>query len=611
MSLNIIFILISFYGWSLFGASKLKNVFYAPLWGICVVSLIVYFGALLGFLYDFALLAISLGFLFLIYSCCKQFWCNAELRILTIWFVIVAILAFFNSRGSVPHAWDEFTHWSAQLQQLKIFQTLQTDKSGLVFYHYIPGLSILRYLGYGFLETKEESAYYISWLFVYFSFLSILAKGNSFSLRNTMLFIGLFFGYMLFFQFLSMTLYVDQIQAVLLLALVCILFNDNKKLDFVVLIPLFLFLAITKHVGIILGCLLLLAYLVDQYIRYRIISKSQLIVSLAIIGLMCLIVRSWSIYSGHHDILPANSGLSISAFNFSRVTDRVDIIAYYVNNTISILLSKYPHAIFGTPAFSYSTYIDSLWKMIIFTLGYIAFSILILKKNERFILLSRSISLFLICILYILILSVIQILLRWSVDPWSFSRYLSVTLFPTMIYSYVYILRSKSARMLSISAPFLIILFFSLPVMPSFSQLWRGSTQPVDPMQRSIEKLKKDVKSVVKNQYEHLTVLYIYDENKTKQNGLEYYIARTALFPMRFTRAIDSDCLSQAEDQCDLDLSSIIPKIDLILLDNPSAKFLEKYGALFSDTEHLVYQVVKDDKDKPFKALGNEIEGIK
>lgn len=253
-------------------------------------------------------------------------------------FLSIFFLSFLASHGRNYWAWDEFSHWGAQVEYLLAVGNLDRYGDILIFPDYIPGLSLWRYFSRTILVDFGVAAAYFSSLVIVFSCF-IAALGSIKIVRFLIAFLVCNFLFISCFQSLPLTLYADPVQAALLMCGLA-LARDSRN-GALALVPVVVLLILSKHVGLIFCLFIFLYYFsrrhfIDQRPTGAVLR--DLTVPFSVVSVFFL---AWKYYVEHYH-------LSISQLNLKKVTalNLHEALTYIYDVFLGMLVNKFPHSPF-------------------------------------------------------------------------------------------------------------------------------------------------------------------------------------------------------------------------------------------------------------------------
>lgn len=430
---------------------------------------------------------------------------------------MIFTIAFFASWGSDYWTWDEFSHWGAQLEYLIAQKNLPIEPGVLLFPNYIPGISLFRYFGevslYG---AGISSSYFLTWVMALSGLYTVAYSPSKYNFLATA--IAVFFAYLIFFQSLVSTLYVDPLQAIVFL---CALKYAHEKSSeaLKVVVVLCLSLVLMKHVGLIFALFVAVYFAAVRVFLYEEKLAHVLSRALCLIGLIFAIYFSWVIYVRFYD-------LSLDVVDVSRLTRGDGIFANLWNGLLIVLNNKFIHAGFIEPLYLVDFDFKSapVW---VFILVIFALSVALVFGSSTSLrdkllaiglLVATNVS-------YTLFLAYIAAVTPWGLDPYSFARYLMVVLFATFLMQFLMV-RNNISKLAS--AFFVVVMvLFSAVVSPSPTLVFVSTKRP--PVMVNEEyRLKAEI--LKKYAKETDLTWYVNDQNIT----LGYFVFRMKALPLKF-----------------------------------------------------------------------------
>lgn len=487
--------------------------------------------------------------------------------------LFVFIISFFASLGTDYWAWDEFSHWGAQIDYLIAMKELHLDNTILLFPDYIPGLSLWRYFGYNQLGVDDKSStYFVNYMLLFSIIFSI--SGSKFCSKTVIKAFIVYFCMLFFFQSLVITLYVDVIQSLLLLAFLSSL-NDKTKINIFYLTTLACMMILSKHVGLIFSIISIFSlFLYQLFVRLRSINeaaKELLLISFCSLSLFFM----WSFYVEHYS-------LARSVINHEKIISlgTINTLESVFLSGIGLLYSYFPHAEFIRSTFSIGENIY-LWQLLLLCIFYVCFVGLTSKRNifERKLFVYLSFSYLFI---YLLFLSYVRAGTPWGGDLHSFSRYTSVLLFPIVILPILHIFILNKLIVIFI-VTFLLAALVSPPIEKLFS--FKKSLYPPS-IHLDFDKKASTVKKHLTNSD---SIWYIHNEDLI----VTYFVFRSKVIPYR---VLDFSAgwglyISRNENiplaERIITFKKQMCAVDYIYIDNNTEEFWEDFGHLFKNARDI------------------------
>lgn len=492
-------------------------------------------------------------------------------------------IAFFASWGANYWAWDEFSHWGAQIEFLITQKNLPVAPGVLIFPDYIPGISLFRYFGEVLLKgTGISASYFLTWVMALSGLYAISYSESKYKFAGTA--VAVFFAYLIFFQALVSALYVDPLQAVIFLC--ALKFAHEKGVEaFKVVAVLCVSLVLMKHVGLIFSFFVLVYFFAVRVFLY----KEKLIAvfprALFLLGLVCVGYFTWVIYVGFY-------GLSRDVVDVSKLSGGAGVFANLWKGLLVVLNNKFVHAGFIDPLYVTSINFKSapVWFFVaaIFALSIsLVFCSSIPSRNKLIavgLLIATNVS-------YTLFLAYIAAVTPWGQDPYSFSRYLMVVLFATFLMQFLVVRNHISTLVFAIFVAAMVS--FSTVVSPSLLSVFVTSKRPPvmvnEEYRLKAEKLKKYAN-------ENDLVWYVNDQNIT----LGYFIFKMKAMPLKFiaySAGYDIYHNNNLERGINLDyrqrlFARKLCSVKYIYIDNMSPLFWNQFSRFFDVAKGAVYEVV-------------------
>lgn len=430
---------------------------------------------------------------------------------------VIFAIAFFASWGAEYWTWDEFSHWGAQIEYLNAQKNIPTESGVLLFPNYIPGISLFRYFGEILLHgTGLSASYFLSWVMALSGLYTVAYSESKYRFLATA--IAVFFAYLIFFQSLVSTLYVDPLQAIFFLC--ALKYAHEKSSDaFKVVVVLCVSLVLMKHVGLIFSLFVLVYFTAVRVFLCEEKPAHVLPRALCLAGLIFISYFSWAIYVSVYD-------LSIGVVDVSKLTVGDGVFANLWSGLLIVLSNKFIHAGFIEPFYltGYDFKSAPVWVFIaaIFALSaifvYGSSSSLRNKLLAVGLLVSTNVS-------YTLFLAYIAAVTPWGLDPYSFARYLMVTLFATFFMQFIMV-RNHISK-LAIALFVVSLVSFSAVVSPSLTSVFVSDKRP--PVMVN-EEYRLKAETLKKYANETDLVWYVNDQNIT----LGYFVFRMKAMPLKF-----------------------------------------------------------------------------
>ncbi|MFZ6749789.1 hypothetical protein [Undibacterium sp. Ren11W] len=505
-------------------------------------------------------------------------------------FLGIFLLSYIASWGSDYCAWDEYSHWGAQIEFLKVNRELHTDANLLLFPDYVPGLSLWRHLAVQFnLEDSSSGPYFLNWILVFSIFGGL---SNEWANRkNWIKVLACFFAYVFFFQSLVLTLYVDTIQSLLILLTLSILLEKitpthNDIFSICILVTT---IVITKHVGLIFSAFIIVLYLyklkTSQSCNLGKLFKHGLILML-VVGVSFL---SWSIYVNYY-------GLAIKVIDFNELFNgQYSVFSKVIENVIGVMQNKFPHtSLFRPKPVLLKVIFDfSLWQLLLFVFC-ISVIFLIFAKNKK-----ESLVVFifssLILVAYLIFLSLIRAGTPWGADPYSFSRYLCVLIFPLFAIQLRTWMETASEFQLWISL--LLVVFASRQIALPISDIFPVKKRTSSSLNTEFSMKASKIKAVFGAQ-KNGAIWYI----NSDKNSLMYYVFRMKVMPYKVLPYPAGLNFYQNGNlrNTDVDPSKLylfeqaICSVDFLYIDEIESQFWIKYRMAFDKIGGVIYRVDKE-----------------
>lgn len=497
--------------------------------------------------------------------------------------LVIFSISFFASWGANYWTWDEFSHWGAQIEFLIVQKNLPVAPGVLLFPNYIPGISLFRYFGEVLLQgTGVSASYFLTWVMALSGLYTISYSESKYKFAGTTLVV--IFAYLIFFQSLVSTLYVDPLQAIIFLC--ALKFAHEKGSEaFKVVAVLSVSLVLMKHVGLIFSFFVLVYFVAVRVFLYKEKPIAVFPRALCLLSLICVGYFSWAIYVRFYN-------LSLDVVDISKLTGGAGVFANIWNGLLTVLNNKFVHAGFIEPLYVADVNFKSapVWLFIaaIFALSislvFCSSSSLRNKLLAVGLLITTNVS-------YTMFLAYIAAVTPWGQDPYSFSRYLMVVLFATFLMQFL-IVRNHISTLAFI---FFVVLMFSLSavVSPSLSSVFVLSKRP--PVMVNEEyRLKAEILKKYANETD--VVWYVNDQEIT----LGYFIFRMKAIPLKlvaYSAGYDIYHNNNLARGINLDyrqrlFGRKLCSVKYIYIDNMSPLFWNQFSRFFDVANGTLYEVV-------------------
>lgn len=388
---------------------------FSPLAAVLFLITAFFFAALLG---QFTVLASAiawLGVLYAGYALLRAANSREDLKAYgqqALFWIIAIALSRSCTKGSVYWAWDEFSHWGTHVDYLRHFGELLGDPTLLIFADYIPGISLWRAFFRSQLPLLGTSAAYLADLLLVLACLQALCAGRK--PLEKLAVIGLLLGiYIIFFQSLVLTLYVDPLQAMLMLTGLALV---SLEAPLPLLALLLAALTSTKHVGLIFALSIAAYYGAHAIWVRRQPMRRGLLLTLLLASCALAVWGSWALFVRLNNIAPITNVVS----------NQGELLPTFIKTLGAVVNGIYPHAWYlkqdWAPAFSAPTYV--------LLLGSLAALASVLARDtgsRRQDQLDFAFSLALLAA-YTVFLAAVWSRIPGGADPNSYTRYLAVPL---------------------------------------------------------------------------------------------------------------------------------------------------------------------------------------
>lgn len=449
-----------------------------------------------------------LGALYAVYALIRQAKDRESLKTFgqqaLLWLAIVA-LAHLCSRGAVNWAWDEFSHWGTHVEYLRIFGELLGDPALLLFPDYIPGLSLWRSFFRDQLPLLGPSAAYLADWIMLLSCFHALTAGKK-HIEKAVLLCLLFGIWIVFFQSLILTLYVDQLQAILLLTGLALV---SLEAPLLMLSLLMAALTSTKHVGLLFSLSIAAYYGFHALLVKRTPLRHSLGKTLWLTFCALAIWGTWALFvQFNHIAQSADLG-----------TNQNEFLPAFLNMLGEVLHGIYPHAWYlkqdWVPTFSIPAYA--------LILGCFAALASVLWSNthtRRHDALDLVFSISLVA-LYTAFLAAVWSRIPGGADPFSYTRYLAVPLMAVVAHALWRKFSAPEASNLAIAGTLLIVALASTMLAPPPSAML---ARPGLAAQREYQHIADGIRKHTKPTD---TIFYLIEP----QNIRNYFVFRSFVMP--------------------------------------------------------------------------------
>ena len=488
---------------------------------------------------------------------------------------IIFALALVLSWGAEYWVWDEFSHWGAEAEFLAINHNLPTDKEVMVFPNYIPGITLLRYFAEFFLAGSGLSSFYlVTWFFSLCVIYCVSYSESRVKWLATVVIV--FFAYLAFFQSLTLTLLIDPLQSlVFLMALRFALKNDNDS--FKIMLLAVISVVLLKHVGLVLGMLVLMYYVGMRRFVDGVTLKGLLPRSLMILVAVLATFLSWEAYVAAYGLKIAFAGPSIM-FKGAGLIENFSIGLHHVTMNI------FPHAPFLPVAYELSLLSSGIHLWLFICIATCASLILTYNRHSDrkgffltfgFLLVST--------ILYLLFLSYITVASGWFNDIYSFGRYFMAVFFAAFLLQY-FAARDglSSIRCILIAALMIGAASVTAPPLNMFFVSEKRASVPLNEEYRIKADLLK--KHAVGNE----RIMYV----DGKDSSFGFFMFRLKTLPMRYARYapfVNAKGVASAKES--EQFRKFLCTFDFVYADGAPDDFWKRNGHLFDVTGGHVYKI--------------------
>ena len=509
-------------------------------------------------------------------------------------FLSIFFLSFFASHGRNYWAWDEFSHWGAQVEYLLAVGNLDRHGDVLLFPDYIPGLNLWRYFARTILvDFGVAAAYFSGWIIVFSCF--IVALGSIKKIRFIAAFLVCSFLFISFFQSLPLTLYADPVQAALLMCGLAL--SRNTRNGALAIVPVVILLILSKHVGLIF-CLFIFLYYFSRrhFIDQKTISATlrDLMVPFSVVSACFL---AWKYYVDHYH-------LSISQIDLKKITalNPHEALTHICDVFFGMLVNKFPHSPFHESLFHFDKQPDiGLGGAVIASLliSYIFISITNKTWPEKKLDIC-FVSIFVL--FYITFLTGVRATTPWGGDIYSFSRYISVVLFAVSTFLipdlFEYASRPRLLLAITIALP-------GLAISPKPEYLF--SLQPFPPVEIT-DTIERKAREALSHVGATDRLWYIFDE----KNALHHFIFKMKSIPFHVESHLSGYNIFYNSNGADWpekthrfdEFSKHMCSVDFLYIDDASDFFWEDYGELFDKPKSgKLYRVKKGSGDRCMAVL--------
>ncbi|UXY15541.1 hypothetical protein N8I74_00555 [Chitiniphilus purpureus] len=492
--------------------------------------------------------------------------------------IFIMALSYLAARGADFFAWDEYSHWGAQVEYLKSFQSLHMDGKYLLFPEYIPGASIWRMLP-ATLGISDRSAYYFSgWLLAFSALVSAVNRHDL--IKGALSASCLFFIWIFFFQSLVLTLYVDHLQALLIYVamLLCVQRESHRGKGGLGIGLVLGAIVALKHVGAIFAAFIIGWYLINAFfIRGH--FKKALFHSLLISIIPLLVFSTWKLYVEKYmlqrDIFTKPLGLG-------------GVWAQLLDNITKILNSKFPHANFFQPEPIIDMAMTGFNLLFLICLSVPLLLAFFLKQRSKY---AGAIYLCSCLVVYLVFLAYIRARTPWGGDPYSFTRYYCVLLCPLVLLALSRLLDRKAVRLqiLAVGTSFTLASQVAVPVNSIFPSASRSSALLNAEMVGVVNKLKMAAGTRLTSAW------YI----TTQEDSLRYFVFRMYAMPYYVLDysagwgVIEKDPSLPNGWFDENAMAKRMCLVDYIVIGKAPNAFWGRYRSLFDQTTAGVYEVDK------------------
>lgn len=496
---------------------------------------------------------------------------------------LIFVLAYFASLGKDYWAWDEFSHWGAQVDYLIAMTEIHSDNKILLFPDYIPGLSLWRYYSYLQLDFAGKSSVYFGNYLLIFSLIFSVTSSKG-MLRILQVFL-VYLCILAFFQSLILTLYVEHIQALLLLCFFVAL-TSKQSVNIFYLSLLVCMLVLSKHVGLIFAVFAIFSFVCHQVyvknVEIKVVIKNAFTMTFFSMTLFVIWAAYVGDYSLSRDVVDSDK---IILGSFFETLDNMLLSAG------GLLNSHFPHANMIKSHYSTEGYVY-LWQLVLGVLVYLCAIGVLIKKGckEKVLYILLSI---LIIISYVLFLSYIRAGTPWGGDIYSFSRYLCVIIFPIVVLPMLHIKKFQYLSLITV-----IYLLVTLPISPPIDKQFAYNKGIPSSVHRDFNKKVSLLKAHASSSD---SVWYIHSQNTI----VSYFVFREKAIPIPVLGFNNGWGLYINKESEGISLSERIEgfeeticKADYIYVDIMPDDFWEDYGSFFDNRKDTNLFVVNKRNDE-------------
>ncbi|MBN9237661.1 MULTISPECIES: hypothetical protein [Phyllobacteriaceae] len=247
-------------------------VWFVPFFVTCSIIVVLYAAALFGFPYPVAISIYLLGFVCLMHVLQKIIWDKLDPGTAVYFAAVLLVLICFYVRLANDFqflGWDEFSHWALAVKNLLADQALWGATSNIQFKAYAPGTAVLQYY-FAFFGGRGEAAQLIGIDVLIASAITatigpaIRQPIVALLLAGLCVFLCYLLGYSLY------DIYVDHTLGFVFAATLSASFSLPRNwIGVLALVPPIVTLLLIKHVGLLLGLVVVAAVTCSQLWRDR------------------------------------------------------------------------------------------------------------------------------------------------------------------------------------------------------------------------------------------------------------------------------------------------------------------------------------------------------
>lgn len=251
-------------------------IWFAPFFVTCSIIVILYAAALVGFLYPVAIFIYILGFACLMHVLQKTIWTKFDSGAAVYFAAVLLVLICFYIRLASDFqflGWDEFSHWALAVKNLLADQGLWGATSNIQFKAYAPGTAMLQYY-FALFGGRGEAAQLIGIDVLIASAITatigpaIRQPILAFITTGLCVFLCYLFGYSLY------DIYVDHTLGFVFAAILSASFLLKRNwIGVLALVPPIVTLLLIKHVGLLLGLVVVAAIVCSDLWAARIVLR--------------------------------------------------------------------------------------------------------------------------------------------------------------------------------------------------------------------------------------------------------------------------------------------------------------------------------------------------